>query len=212
MDLVQWIIGRKDGSFGTAFAPSWADRMPAPPSADAGGRALRRRSAPLVSRWLPHPIAVAELEGDPPPAQGQCPAQPGAVTISLVFAIDQDGAPQPLLPPGRGELALTILLSEVVSLTGDLLEALSLPLLSLAPDKEARGLDVALGSVGALSLDKLAELLCLLRAALDISVASRGLLLERARVKVGARAAIDLDGRLPARLAAAVDVRPEGAA
>lgn len=204
MDLVAWIVGRADGGFGVAFAPSWADRMPAPPSAGGPGRVLRRRSAPLVSRWLPHPVAIAELEGDAPAPTTLAPAAPGAVTLSLVFALEgEGGAPTPILPPGRGALALSTVLAEMISVVGDLLEALSLPLLSLAPDREDRGFDVALGSVGALTTDKLAEQLCLLRAALDVAAQARGLVLERARVRVGERDVVDLDARLPARMAEA---------
>lgn len=202
MDLVAWIVGRSDGGLGVVFAPSWSDRMPAPPSVGAApGKTLRRKSAPLVSRWLPHPVALAELEGEPPGSAALAPAAPGAVALSLLVGLEgEGGAPTPVLPPGRGELALATVLSELVSVVGDLLEALSLPLLSLSPDKEARGFDVALGSVGALTIEKLAEHLLLFRAALDVACQARGLVVERARVRVGGANAVDLDARVGARL------------
>jgi hypothetical protein len=55
MDIVQWLVPKKDGAVGVCFAPAWADRLPPVGSQPA----LRRRSAPLVSRHIARPLAVA---------------------------------------------------------------------------------------------------------------------------------------------------------
>ena len=64
MDVVQWLVPRRDdaaaGVVFVCFAPAWADRLPAM----AGLPALRRRSAPMVSRHLPRSLAVAVAAAD----------------------------------------------------------------------------------------------------------------------------------------------------
>lgn len=205
MDLVQWVVARDDGGFDTAFAPSWADRMPAPPGVASSGRdgppTLVRKSAPLVSRWLPHPLAYAGPAAREAPPPIAAPAAPGVARVSIGLALEGPGGqPAPLLPPEKGPLALGTLLSEYVTVVADLLEALGLPLLSLAPDAERRGLDAILGSVGGLSRERLAEQLCLLRAALEITAQSRGLLISRAGLALEGVGAFDVDGRLVDRL------------
>ena len=89
MDIVQWLVPKKDGAVGVCFAPAWADRLPPVGSQPA----LRRRSAPLVSRHIARPLAVAvaaTIDDDDDDGSTRLPEGPGLVG-GVRFSLSADG-------------------------------------------------------------------------------------------------------------------------
>jgi hypothetical protein len=171
MDVVQWLVPGRGGAagadVGVCFAPAWADRLP------AVGRqpALRRRSAPLVSRHLSRPLAVAvplnDIDDDEPTG---LPDAPGAVTVR--FALSVDG--EPLLAPNADDVRFAAVLGEFVGVVIDLCEAAGIPVMGAVPVDERRALDVLVGGLRGQSRARLADALLLLAAAVQTAALARG--------------------------------------
>jgi hypothetical protein len=201
VDLVQWIVAAEDGALRVGWAPAWADRLT---SLGPETRPIRRRGAPLVSRWLPHPLAVGSVDGrgegrsDP---EARVVLAPGALSISFALALDGPDARPPLLPTAD-DVRFAGLYAELVRVIADLCEAAALPPTAIAPMPEHRGLDVALGAVGSFGLDALADSVILVRAAIELCAHARGLQLVDARIRCGTAHA-PIDGRTRAFLAGA---------
>lgn len=203
MELVQWVVPRDDGAFGVGFAPAWSERMPAVGTLGVGcgcttGTPLRRRGAPLASRHLPYPLAIGAPEDRPPEDQPMRGIKAGALAISLRFAIDVDG--RALVPPGSDDVRLAGLLAELVRVVADLAEAAGLPAAGIAPERERRGLDMVVGTLGATTVNQLADALCLFRVAVELCAQARGLQLADALVVLDGNSA-PLDARVARWLA-----------
>lgn len=193
MELVQWIVAGDDGALRVGWAPAWADRLN---SLGPEKRPVRRRGAPLVSRWLPHPLAVGTVD-DEASARAHATRHvliPGALALS--FAISLDGAdPRPPLPPDADDIRFAGIYAELVRVVADLCEAASLPPTTIAPLPERRGLEVSVGAVGAISVEALADAVILVRAAVELCCHARGLQLVDARVRYGSGSHA-IDGRV----------------
>ena len=171
MDVVQWLVPGRDGAagadVGVCFAPAWADRLP------PVGRqpALRRRSAPLVSRHLARPMAVAvPLSAvDDEEATG-LPDAPGAVSIR--FSLSVDG--EPMLAPDADDVRFAAVLGEFVGVVIDLCEAAGIPVMGAVPVDERRALDVLVGGLRGQTRARLADALLLLAAAVQMAALARG--------------------------------------
>jgi hypothetical protein len=174
MQLVQWIVPKKAGGFAVLHAPAWAETLP---PHGAHKKRLRRRSGPVTSRWLPHPIAVAVEDGA---AQLEGRATTAALSLAFTFAASDRGPP--VLPMRDDDVSYASLFAEMMRVVADLCEACSLPALSLHPGVERRGMDVALGSVGNASAQTLLDALCTLHVAVDQCAQARGFLVSDARV------------------------------
>lgn len=193
MELVQWVVPQEDGSFGVGFAPAWSERMPAVGTLAKGGGPLRRRGAPLASRHLVYPLAIGATEdrpADDSPVRG---IKAGALGLSLRFAIDVDG--RALVPPSSDDVRLAGLLAELVRVVADLAEAAGLPATGIAPERERRGLEIAVGTLGATSVAQLADALCLFRVAVEQCAQARGLQLADALLLIDNKSA-PLDARV----------------
>lgn len=194
MDLVQWIVATDDGALQVGWAPAWADRLT---SLGPEKRAIRRRGAPLVSRWLPHPLAVGSVHGDP---DARVTLAAGALSLSFALALDGPDARLPLAP-NADDIRFAGLYAELVKVVADLCEAAALPPAAIAPLPERRGLDIAVSAVGSFALDNLADSIILVRAAVELCAHARGLQIVDARVRCGSASA-PIDGRTRAFLAA----------
>ncbi len=193
MELVQWIVPRADGSLGVLWAPVWADRVQG-----AGDEVVRRRGAPLVSRWLPAPLALGSTEAPPDPEAA--PLLRG--TLAAVFSFAADAAdPRPVLGHHVDDVRFASVLAELVRVVADLSEAAGLPAAQLRPTPERTGLEVRFGAVGVLTGAQVADALILLRAAVESCLLARGLILTGARVRNDDGAA-PLDGRVAELLVA----------
>ncbi len=191
MQLVQWIIPFQAGGFAVVYAPASAQSVPAP-TADGPSVLRYRRIAPLVSRWLPHPIAVGvDVAGDADAgAVGE-----GDVTVSFEFAVAAAGPP--VLSMRDDAVAHSALFAELVGVLADLCEALTLPLLSITPARAA--LHVALGSLRTRNRAHVFDALCAFAVAVDSCVQARGFVCASAAVVVrhnGHTAHAPLDARL----------------
>ena len=186
MDLVQWLVpggatttGSTTGSTTTTsslpaktaisvcLAPAWSDRLPA-----AEGRpALRRRSAPLVSRHLQRPLAVAVgLTHEDDDDETQLPLTPGSVTLRL--SVNAEGSP--LVAATDDDLRFSAVLGEYIGVVVDLCEAASLPVMGALPVDERRALDIVLGSLRGQTRSRLADALILVSAAAELAAFARG--------------------------------------
>jgi hypothetical protein len=191
MDIVQWLVPKNDGDVGVCFAPAWADRLPPVGTQPA----LRRRSAPLVSRHVARPLAVAvvaTVEDDEGPMS--LPEGPGQVIVR--FALSADGAP--LVEPKADDVAFASTLGEFVGVVVDLCEAAGLPLMGALPVDERRGLGVVLGSLRGHSRARVADALLLWAAAVQSAALARGFLSSAALEVVGARSVRPIDGTIEA--------------
>jgi hypothetical protein len=167
MDIVQWLVPKGDGDVGVCFAPAWADRLP-PVGTQPG---LRRRSAPLVSRHVARPLAVAvdaTVEDDDGPMS--LPEGPGQVVVR--FALSADGAP--LVDPTSDDVAFASTLGEFVGVVVDLCEAAGLPMMGALPIDERRGLGIVLGSLRGHSRTRVADALLLWAGAVQSAALARG--------------------------------------
>ena len=187
MDLVQWIVAAEDGALRVGWAPAWADRLT---SLGSEKRAIRRRGAPLVSRWLPHPLAVGSVDGDP---EARVTLAAGMLSLSFALALDGPDARLPLAADAD-DVRFAGLYAELVRVVADLCESAALPPTAIAPLPERRGLDVAVGAVGTFALDNLADSVILVRAAIELCAHARGLQMVDARVRYGTAHA-PIDGR-----------------
>lgn len=198
MDLVQWIVASEDDSaLRVGWAPAWADRLT---GLGPERRPIRRRGAPLVSRWLPHPLAVGSVDGDP---EVRVTVAAGALSLAFALALDGPDARLPL-GPNADDIRFAGLYAELVRVVADLCESAALPPTAIAPLPERRGFDIAVGAVGSVGLDNLADSIILVRAALELCAHARGLQLVDARVRYGTAHA-PIDGRTRAFLAGATN-------
>jgi hypothetical protein len=185
MELVQWIVPQEDGSLAVGWAPVWADRLP------SLGRAkgpIRRRGAPLVSRWLPHPLAIGASGDSVDDIAKLAPGTLGAAFSIAIDSVDQ----RPLLPPGADDVRFAGVVAELVRVVADLSEAAGLPATHIAPLPELRGVDLCIGALGVMTVSQLADALLLLRAAIESCLHARGLALVDAKVRLGdAHGALD---------------------
>jgi hypothetical protein len=157
-------------------------------------RPVRRRGAPLVSRWLPAALAIGSVDDAADDEGLRAHPRPGALTV--LFALAADGAePAPLLPPRGDDVRFAGLMAEIVRVIADLSEGAGLPTVGIAPDPERRGVELAIGAVGTMSAVQLADAMLLLRVAVESVAHARGLQLVEARVKLDGSSA-PLDGRL----------------
>jgi hypothetical protein len=178
MDVVQWLVPGGDGAVTVCFAPAWADRLPA----IAGRPALRRRSAPLVSRHLARPLAVAVPAGvDDDDGPTSLPEEPGRLAVRLTLAADGE----PILAADADDVRFASVLGEFVGVVIDLCEAAGLPVMGAMPGDERRALVVLLGSVRGQTRSRLADALLLLSAAVQMAALARGF---------SARAVLDVPG------------------
>lgn len=194
MDVVQWLVPGGDGGVTVCFAPAWADRLPAV----AGRPALRRRSAPLVSRHLARPLAVAVAAGiDDDDSPTSLPDEPGRTAIRL--ALSADG--EPILAADADDVRFASVLGEFVGVVIDLCEAAGLPVMGALPGDERRALVVLLGGLRGQTRSRLADALLLLSAAVQMAALARGFS-ARATLEVpGTSPALrPIDGRLEASL------------
>ncbi len=201
MDVVQWIVpgGLSDGSaateVGVCFAPAWADRLPSQHTASSRA-ALRRRSAPLVSRHLPRPLAVAvRADVDDDDTAITLPDAPGQVCLRLSL----DAAGEPLIPADASDVHFASVFSEFIGVTVDLCEAAGLPVMGVCPANERRALDVVLGGLRGQSRSRLADALLLLSAAVSLAALSRGFSAQGALL-LPERKIIAVDGAIEASL------------
>lgn len=179
---MQWIVPHAGGGFAVLFCPVWTEAMAAVPGASDGSegeRTVRRRSAPLSSRWLPHAIALAE-DADTPRIEGP-PIDVGP-RLHFSFATAERGPAVSLMRDD--DVAFASLFAEMVRVVADLCESASLPVLALAPDPTRRGLDVVLGSLVLLPAQTAFDALCVLHVAVDMCAQQRGFLVADATVAV----------------------------
>ncbi|HEY1100303.1 MAG TPA: hypothetical protein VGF99_15300 [Myxococcota bacterium] len=197
MDVVQWLIPRRDGASRGAllvcFAPAWADRLPA----TGGMPALRRRSAPMVSRHLPRAIAVAvdaaDLDDD---SASSLSDSPGSVAVTIHLAVDGE----PILPADADDIRFAAVLGEFVAVVVDLCEAAGLPVMGALPVDERRGLQVLLGGLSGLSRARLGDALLMLAAATQTAAMARGFSAKADLVIVADRRVLPIDALLEGAL------------
>jgi hypothetical protein len=190
MDLVQWIVPQPDGSLAVGFAPAWSDRMPAVGTLGKDVF-LRRRGAPLVSRWLPYPMAVGHPESD---VVDDDPIRPHTSALTIVVRFAAEGG-QPLLPPNADDVRAAGLFAELVRVVVDLAEAAGIPASGVALEKERRGLEIVVTALGLMTARQLADALVLLRASTEACAQARGLSLADARIILDDKSAA-LDGKI----------------
>jgi hypothetical protein len=195
MQLVQWIVPLAEGGFSVLFSPVWTEELPASAVSRAKGARgrIRRRSAPLTSRWLPHPIALAESE-DTPRVEG--PPQQRPVCVRFAFATSERGPPVSMMRDD--DISFAALFAEMVRVVADLCESAALPVLAIAPDVERRGLSLTLGSLVMLPVQSAYDALCVLRVAVELCAQQRGFLVSDATLVVGTGEALEqapLDAR-----------------
>ena len=198
MDVVQWLVPRRDGDNGAdvmvCFAPAWADRLPAVGALPA----LRRRSAPMVSRHLPRSLAVAVAATvvDDDDVTNLSDA-PGTVAVRFLLAVENE----PILPVDADDIRFAAVLGEFVSVAVDLCEAAGLPVMGALPVDERRGLQVLLGGLSGLSRVRLGDALLMLAAATQTAALARGFSARAWLVVVdNARAPVAIDGRIESAL------------
>lgn len=203
MELVQWIVPLEDGSLAVGWAPVWADRMP---SLGRLPGPVRRRGAPLVSRWLPCPLAAGVLEDTAlrgsrpePDAPVRLPLRPGALAVTVELAADGDEA-RSLLPADADDVRFAGLFSELVRVMADLAEAAGLPAAGIVPTPDRRGLELSVGALGSTTAWQLADALVLWATAFEMCAQARGLQVRGARVRLDDKVAV-LDGKLSRFLA-----------
>ena len=194
MDVVQWLVPGGDGGVTVCFAPAWADRLPA-----VGSRpALRRRSAPLVSRHLARPLAVAVVHGiDDDDGAATLPDEPGRLAVR--FTLSADG--EPILAADADDVRFASVLGEFVGVVIDLCEAAGLPVMGAMPGDERRALVVLLGSLRGQTRSRLADALLLLSASVQMAALARGFTARAVLEASGAALPVrPIDGRLEATL------------
>jgi len=198
MDVVQWLVPRRDGDNGTevlvCFAPAWADRLPA-----VGGLpALRRRSAPMVSRHLPRSLAVAVAATlDDDDGATKLPDGPGQVAVTFELAVEHE----PILPSDADDIRFAAVLGEFVAVVVDLCEAAGLPVMGALPVDDRRGLQILLGSLSGLGRVRLADALLMLAAATQTAALARGFTARALLAVVStSEARIAIDGRIESAL------------
>jgi hypothetical protein len=201
MQLVQWVVLEPTGGFRTLLAPVWAESVPAQ---SEHMPALRRRSAPLASRWLAHPLAIAALEdGSPPPNPAAAlGAQSGfdvRLKLHLRFAVADRGPPLTALRDD--DLGFFALMGEMLRVVADLCESAGLPLLSITPDAERRGVVLQLGSLATLPPQTAFDALVLFRVAADLCAQARGFVVADAIVTTPGARSSPLDARAVALFA-----------
>ena len=199
MDVVQWLVPRRDdaaaGVVFVCFAPAWADRLPAM----AGLPALRRRSAPMVSRHLPRSLAVAVAAADIDDDDDlTLPDGPGQVAGRFAPAVEGE----PILPADSDDVRFAAVLGEFVAVVVDLCEAAGLPVMGAVPVDERRGLQILFGGLNGMGRVRLGDALLMLAAATQTAALARGFSARAVVVVVNdpGRAPIDIDGRLEAQL------------
>lgn len=185
MQLVQWIVPLAEGGFSVLFSPVWTEEVPAAADARGKGGRVRRRSAPLSSRWLPHPIALAESE-DTPRVDG--PPQDRPVSVRFAFSTSERGPPVAMMRDD--DISFAALFAEMVRVVADLCESASLPVLAIAPDVERRGLSLTLGSLVMLPPQSAFDALCVMRVAVELCAQQRGFLVSDAALLVGTGGAL----------------------
>jgi hypothetical protein len=129
MDMSHWVVPQPSPStsFDLLFVPAWADRI----AAAAGVRgALRRRSAPLVSRWLSMPLVVAvdDAQATDTDAPLALPNTPGAVRVVASLLSTEGG---PLFAHATDPIRIATTMSEFVRCIGDVCEAGGIPVSSV---------------------------------------------------------------------------------
>lgn len=168
MDVVQWLVplsSRKDVA--VCFAPAWADRLPK----TAGLPALRRRSAPLVTKHLVRPLAVAvavDVADDEAPTS--LPGAPGQVALRI--HLSAEGAP--LLPADADDVRFAALLGEFVGVVVDVAEAAGVPVMGVMPTDERRALQILLGGLQENPRSRLADAFLLFAGAIETCALARG--------------------------------------
>ncbi len=170
MDVVQWLVPARDGDtrdVGVCFAPAWADRLPA-----VGAQpALRRRSAPMVSRHLPRALAVAvaaDIVDDEDTSS--LPTAPGLVSVRCVLSVEGE----PILPANADDIRFASVLGEFVSVVVDLCEAAGMPVMGALPVDERRAVQVVFGGINGVGRARLADALLMLSAAMQMTALARG--------------------------------------
>lgn len=194
MDVVQWLVPGADGSVAVCFAPAWADRLPPV----AGRPALRRRSAPLVSRHLARPLAVAVVAiVDDDDGGITLPDGPGQIAVR--FSVSAEG--EPILAADADDVRFASVLGEFVGVVIDLCEAAGLPVMGAVPTDERRALVVLLGGLRGQTRSRLADALLLLAGGVQGAALARGFS-SRASIEVvgAAPKVVPIDGRLEAAL------------
>ena len=176
------------------FAPAWADRLPAVGSLPA----LRRRSAPMVSRHLPRSLAVAVaatvVDDDD---ASNLPDGPGQVAVRFQLAVDNE----PILAADADDIRFAAVLGEFVAVVVDLCEAAGLPVMGALPVDERRGLLILLGALSGLGRIRLGDALLMLAAAAQTAALARGFTARAQLVVVNdTRPPVAIDGRIESAL------------
>jgi hypothetical protein len=190
MDVVQWLVPDREGAVGVCFAPAWADRLPG--LGDRPG--LRRRSAPLVSRHLSRPLAIAVAAGvDDDDSATTLPDEPGRLAIRLSLSVEGE----PILAADADDVRFASVLGEFIGVVIDLCEAAGLPVMGALPSDERRALVVVLGSLRGQTRSRLADALLLLSAAVQMAALARGFSVGASLEVSGATPLLyPIDGRL----------------
>jgi len=160
---------------------------------------LRRRSAPLVSRHLVRPLAVAVAHGIDDDDDGAIalPDEPGRVVVRFTLAAEGE----PILAADADDVRFASVLGEFVGVVIDLCEAAGLPVMGAMPGDERRALVVLLGSLRGQTRSRLADALLLLSAAVQMAALARGFSARAALEVPGAAQPVrPIDGRLEATL------------
>jgi hypothetical protein len=195
MDVVQWLVPGPNGdaSVAVCFAPAWADRLPPVGTTPA----LRRRSAPLVSRHLSRPLAIAvaaaDVDDESPIA---LPGAPGSVTLR--FGLSVRGTP--VLDAGADDVHFASVLGEFVGVVIDLCEAAGVPVMGAVPADERRALDIVVGGLRGQTKARLADALLLLLGGVQMAADARGFQATAAMMVREPAAHVAIDGQIERHL------------
>ena len=165
-----------------------------------------------MSRWLAMPLALGVRDDAARDADDAVLAlESGALAVLLPIGVEAPNAGdgesgwRPLVAAGHDDIRFAGVVGELVRVIADLSESAGLPAVRITPGSDALGqrreLEIVIGALGAKSVGQLADSLLLFRAAVELCVHARGLVLEDPRVRVDDRL-IPLDGRVAYALAA----------
>lgn len=211
MDLVQWVVGRKDGQIHTAIAPRDAERIPilergksSVGEAWATGSSLLLQSAalPLNLLWAQHEAETLEggESGELELATEEHIAEQTLWHLKVVLAAEGAKAgDSPLFEHSEGLRAMG-LMTELATAAASLLEAVALQPLSLSPDGRAGGLSMVVAPSSHQSDAELGGALVLVRAGMELLVHARGLSLIDAQVVLADGVSLNWDGSSAHRL------------
>jgi hypothetical protein len=205
MDLVQWVVGLRDGGLLTAIGPRDAERIPLPGDGAPNEESRWAVASDLLLQTtaLPLNLLWAQLEGDPVATEeeksleldtgGEGPARE-VWGLNLVLKTDGDGAASPAWGKNTNSIAAMSLISEFCLAAANILEGAALRPLSLAPTGGAGGLRLTVIPSTLQSDAELGGGLVLVRAGLESLAHARGLVIDDARVHLEGGSVLDWNG------------------